>query len=123
MKCTPVKEHLCAHLYGAAQPDALFALAAESDAWAKTRWRKEGTYQGYLNDLHLARGWAESDEGWNLGRQVRCMLIESTIWALGESPSIDDARGRAAIARFLARHWPDEFSTTTRFRVTTRLHL
>jgi hypothetical protein len=82
--------HLAAHLSSAGLHDLLFGLVAEGESrnrWAEARYSKENTYAGYLADLDLAWRWTESAEGWNVGRQVRCALIQSSVYSLAENIS------------------------------------
>src|SRR5687767_12206219 len=81
------RRFLCTHLAGAGWYSKLFTLVAQSNRWAEARYRVEENYLGYLTDLALAWQWAESD-GWNVGFQIRCALIESSIRSLaGHLPS------------------------------------
>jgi hypothetical protein len=84
--------HLAAHLVGAGMNDVLCALVTEGaahNAWAEVRYSRENTYAGYLADLNLAWHWAESDRWWDVGRQIRCALIQSSVYSLVENVSPD----------------------------------
>ena len=76
------RRHLVTHLAGAERFDELFSLVAESNRWAEARYAEEESYAGYLTDLEQA--WRSVEEGarWDVGRQVRCALIESSIHSL-----------------------------------------
>lgn len=74
------RRYLCLHLEGAEQYDKLAALVAWSDVWAKARYDKEENWSGYLTDLD--RVWSFADRKENIGWQIRCALIESTIHSL-----------------------------------------
>jgi hypothetical protein len=74
------RRYLTLHLQAAEQYDSLRELVAWSDAWAKARYDKEETWSGYLIDLE--RVWAFAERQENIGWQIRCALIESTIHAL-----------------------------------------
>jgi hypothetical protein len=76
------RHHLCTHLTGAERWADLFSLVTGSDAWATAREAVDEGYGGYLADLALTWQRAESDVGWNVGQQVRCALIESSICSL-----------------------------------------
>ncbi len=76
------RRHLAAHLAGAGRHEELFALVAQSNAWAEARYQKEESYAEYLIDLDLAWRWAEGAQAWNVGRQIRCALIESSLHSL-----------------------------------------
>jgi hypothetical protein len=76
------RRRLAAHLAGAGRHEELFALVAQSNAWAEARYRKDESYAEYLIDLDLAWQWAEGAQTWNIGRQIRCALIESSLHSL-----------------------------------------
>ena len=83
------RRHLVTHLAGAGRFDELFSLVAESNHWAEARYAAEESYAGYLADLQQA--WRSVEEGarWDVGRQVRCALIESSIRSLAGNISPD----------------------------------
>lgn len=81
------RRYLCLHLEGAEQYDQLAALVAWSDAWAKARYDKEETWSGYLTDLE--RVWTFAEQKENVGWQIRCALIKSTIHSLVGNISSD----------------------------------
>jgi len=86
------RHHLAAHLVGAGMNDILCTLVTEGEAhnaWAGVRYSRENTYAGYLADLNLAWHWAESDRWWDVGRQIRCALIQSSVYSLVENVSPD----------------------------------
>lgn len=65
----------------------LVASGAERQEWAEGRYASEGSYVGYLADLQRAWQRAESDDGWDMGREIRYALIESSIRSLSENLS------------------------------------
>jgi hypothetical protein len=78
-------QHLSRHMAGASLYKELYdlvTLGAERNAWADFHEKKEGYYTGYLQDLDLVWAWAIQHKSWNLGRQIRCMLIRSSIHSL-----------------------------------------
>ncbi|TAH48544.1 MAG: ATP-binding protein, partial [Chloroflexota bacterium] len=79
------RRYLTLHLDGAEQYDILRELVAWSDAWAKARYDKEESWSGYLTDLE--RVWAFAEQKENIGWQIRCALIESTIHSLAANIS------------------------------------
>lgn len=79
--------YLTLHLEGAEQYDIMRELVAWSDAWAKARYDKEESWSGYLTDLE--RVWSFAEEKENVGWQIRCALIESTIHSLAGNISPD----------------------------------
>jgi hypothetical protein len=83
------RRHLIAHLGDAGQYEELFGLVAMSDIWAKACYEKDGSYTEYLGSLGLAWQLAESQEKWNLNRQILCALIESSIHSLAGNISPD----------------------------------
>ncbi len=76
------RRHLVTHLAGAEQFDELFSLVAERNRWAEARYAAEESYAGYLTDLEQAWRSVEGEARWDVGRQVRCALIESSIRSL-----------------------------------------
>ncbi len=76
------RRHLVGHLAGAGQMEAMFNLTAKNGRWARARYQYDGSYAGYLLDLERTRRWVESEAGWDIGRQIRCALIESSIRSL-----------------------------------------
>jgi len=76
------RRHLVTHLAGAEQFDELFSLVAESNRWAEARYAAEESYAGYLTDLEQAWRSVEGEVRWDVGHQVRCALIESSIRSL-----------------------------------------
>lgn len=75
--------HLSAHLDGAKEYDKLVQLLTEGGAnisWAETKYKKDETYAGYLNDL--AYIWKYAEQECNYGLLFRCMLIENSISSL-----------------------------------------
>ncbi len=76
------RRYLATHLVSGGLLEESFALVAHGEArneWAEARFAQECTYAGYLADLDPAWRWAESDEGWNVGAQIRCALIQSSL--------------------------------------------
>ncbi|MBN1887055.1 MAG: NACHT domain-containing protein, partial [Thermoflexales bacterium] len=78
------RRHLAYHLYHAGDGEALYELVTGSSAWAEARYEIEESYAGYLADLELAWQWAESEGAWDIGRQVRCALVASSLGSLGK---------------------------------------
>jgi hypothetical protein len=74
--------HLCLHLSVSGDDETMYQLVAMSNAWAEARYAKEESYAGYLVDLDRAWQWAESETQWNVGKQIRCALIEGSIRSL-----------------------------------------
>jgi hypothetical protein len=81
--------HYASHLAEAEQREELHQLVAcgpgDRQTWAEARYAMDGSYAGYLGDLHLA--WSHADAGGPppataVGRQVRYALIESSIHGL-----------------------------------------
>ena len=83
------RRHLATHLAGAEQFDELFSLVAESNRWVEARYAAEESYAGYLADLEQAWRSVEGEARWDVGRQVRCALIESSIRSLAGNISPD----------------------------------
>ena len=83
------RRHLVTHLAGAEQFDELFSLVAESNRWAEARYAAEESYASYLTDLERAWRSVEGEARWDVGRQVRCALIESSIRSLAGNISPD----------------------------------
>jgi hypothetical protein len=81
------RRHLATHLAGAGAFDELFDVVTEGSRWAEARYRVEGSHAGYLEDLRIVWSRVESDEDWNLGKQIRCALIEGSVRALAGSIS------------------------------------
>lgn len=79
------RRHLVIHLAGACQHAELFELVAKSNSWAEARYRKEENYAGFLSDLDLVWSWAKSDKDWNIGYQIRCGLIRTSIHSQAEN--------------------------------------
>ncbi|MBI3244390.1 MAG: AAA family ATPase, partial [Chloroflexi bacterium] len=77
------RQYLSLHLVGAGNTDDLFRLVALDSGWAKARYRIEGSYAGFLNDLTYVWQWAEEDNRFD--RQIRCALIESSLRSLAET--------------------------------------
>jgi len=71
------RRYLTLHLEGAEQYDTMRELVAWSDAWAKARYEQGESWNGYLTDLE--RVWAFAEQKENLGWQVRCALIYSSL--------------------------------------------
>jgi hypothetical protein len=77
--------HLSTHMTGAALHQELYDLVTsgeERNRWADIHTEQEGSYAGYLHDLDLVWNWVTDRNGWGLGRQVRCVLIRSSIHSL-----------------------------------------
>lgn len=74
------QRYLILHLQSVEQYDALRELIAWNDTWAKARYDKEETWSNYRVDLE--RVWAFAEQAGNIGWQIRCALIESTIHSL-----------------------------------------
>lgn len=104
---------MCIRLYEAEQFDDLFSLVTSSKRWAEERHQREGNYKGFLSDLELAWQWAESEASWDIGNQLRCLLIESSIHGLEENLQNDDAPDRVMIGRRLIYRQPNEFEAAT----------
>lgn len=86
------RRYLSTHLYQAGELETLFHLVVEDEAsraWAEARHRVEGDYAGYLADVELVWRQAESQAGWNVDRQVRCALVESSVRSLAGTVSPD----------------------------------
>ncbi len=79
--------HLTTHLQAAGEQEPayyeeLYGLVTLSNKWAQARYTKEESYAGYLVDLRRVWRQAESKAGWDVGGQIRCALIQSTIFSL-----------------------------------------
>ncbi len=81
------RTYLCLHLSASGDDEAMYQLVAMNNAWAKTKYAKEETYAGYLVDLNRAWQYAETEAHWNIGHQIRCALIESSIHSLASNIS------------------------------------
>jgi hypothetical protein len=83
--------HLAEHLADDHQINELNALLAVGDEhleWAEARYEAEGSYDGYLRDLELARD-ASGTGAEAVGRQLHYMLIESSIRTLSANIPAD----------------------------------
>ena len=76
------RSYLTLHLDEAGQYDELFQLVATNNLWAETRYKVEGDFTGYLADLERAWRWVDGTAAWNVGRQIQCALIKSSIHSL-----------------------------------------
>lgn len=77
--------HLANHLIAAGEYEQLFELVSSGQAklgWAEAHYAFSSSYVGYLTDLEKAWHLSESEEDWNLGRQMRYAFIESSIRSL-----------------------------------------
>ncbi|MBL8096515.1 MAG: ATP-binding protein, partial [Anaerolineales bacterium] len=79
------RRYLCEHLVGAGEIATLWKITTESNVWAEARNRIEDNYAGFLGDLRRAWDAAESETDWDLARQIRCALINSSIAALANN--------------------------------------
>lgn len=70
--------HYAAHLAEAGNVKALRALLTRE--WAEARHALDGDYSGFLEDVK--RAWALADKQQDVGFQIRCALVKSTIHAL-----------------------------------------
>jgi hypothetical protein len=78
--------HLTIHMAEAGNFDTLVNLLTEGNeniAWAEARYRKEGTYAGFINDLEYV--WKFAQEMRNLALLIKCMLIENSIRSLAKN--------------------------------------
>jgi hypothetical protein len=129
------RTHLCLHLSASGDDEAMFQLVAMSNAWAEAKYTKEESYGGYLVDLNWAWQYVETELHWNISRQIRCALIESSIhslagnisarllrnlvqahlWspirALAHIPQIPDESSRANSLSQIARLLPNDLKT------------
>jgi hypothetical protein len=83
--------HLAEHLaddHQIAELHALLAVGDERLEWAEARYEAEGSYDGYLRDLELARD-ASGTGAEAVGRQLHYMLIESSIRTLSANIPAD----------------------------------
>ena len=83
------RTHLCLHLSASGNDETMYQLVAMSNAWAEANYANEGSYAGYLVDLNRAWRYAETEAHWNIGRQIRCALIESSAHSLASNISAD----------------------------------
>lgn len=77
-----VRTYLCLHLSASGNDETMYQLVAMSNAWAEAKYAQEESYAGYLVDLNRAWHYAETDARWDVYRQIRCALIESSIHSL-----------------------------------------
>ncbi len=83
------RTHLCLHLSASGDDETMYQLVAMSNAWAEAKYAQEESYTGYLIDLNRAWRYAESDAQWDIGRQTRCALVESSLHSLASNISAD----------------------------------
>jgi hypothetical protein len=76
------RTHLCLHLSASDDDETMYKLVAMNKDWAEAKYAKEESYAGYLIDLNRAWQYAKTEARWNIGRQIRCALIESSIHSL-----------------------------------------
>jgi hypothetical protein len=77
--------YLCLHLSASGDDETVYQLVAMSNAWAEAKYAKEESYTSYLFDLNRAWQYAEAEDHWNIGRQIRCALIEGSIHSLASN--------------------------------------
>lgn len=80
--------HLSMHLAGAGMYEDLYLLVAsgeEKNIWAEKHVEQDGSYIGYLSDLTLVWNHVTSTQSWHIGRQIRCVLIESSTHSLARN--------------------------------------
>jgi len=83
------RDYLSLHLSMSGEDETLHQLVAMDNAWAEVNYANDGTYASYLIDLHRAWQSAETNRHWNIGRQIRYALIESSIHSLAHNISAD----------------------------------
>jgi hypothetical protein len=79
------RTHLCLHLSALGDDETMYQLVVMSNAWSEARYAKEESYGGYLIDLRRVWQWVDTEQGWNIGRQIRCAMIESSIHSLANN--------------------------------------
>jgi hypothetical protein len=74
--------HLTSHLIALERFEDLYTLVVvggTQQKWAEAHFHAEDSYAGYLYDLELVWSWVTNQVGWNIGRQIRCVLLSSSI--------------------------------------------
>ncbi|MCC6190319.1 MAG: hypothetical protein IT318_14905 [Anaerolineales bacterium] len=81
------RRFLALHMAGADDETALRGLVTHSNLWAESRERVEGHLAGYLADLVLVWSRAQRRGTWDMGQQIRCGLIQSSVNSLAANVS------------------------------------
>lgn len=79
------RQHLMAHLLHTGHAQHVretHKIAIYNDAWAKAREQVDQDYGGYLADVALVWRRAEQEATWDMAVQLRCALIQASIFAL-----------------------------------------